>query len=488
MKRRVAALVALLLAVVTLAPTRAAAAGEALTVTFTADCKQLTVASSGYANPPNAFMWLRWKETAAGTTVQKEEFLPINATTVRRFDAAGVTYSGYSIRPVDADHKVVNSFQDRAVSCVLQPVLEVATTCTAIDWSITSFGNSLKVTVETSIDGVRVASWTGLGSKTAPVTGHYDVPLDERGKPYQVRTFYTDYPTAAGGIRTSSGTLPRCEVAAVAPTQKAVCGPDNDSITVPDQSEAVESTVSAWAGSTRTVTYALKPAYQTGYALQGQSTWTFTDAAAPCPIVMGATVWLDGNRNGLRDTDEVGLPDATVRLLDANGKVFATAVTDAVGAYSFTVAQGVYTVEIDPLAGYVLTTNNSINGSSVLGFGLALPLPPSPTVTPSPSVTPSGSAQPLGTAPSATASPSGTSTASAQPLAAAPSATTLPAAAVVPTVSTTPTMPTTPAAASAPVGRLPETGAAPGLREMVVSVLSLLVGAALLGGARTKRC
>ncbi|KAK1186153.1 hypothetical protein B7755_024645 [Streptomyces sp. NBS 14/10] len=60
--------------------------------------------------------------------------------------------------------------------------------------------------------------------------------------------------------------------------------------------------------------------------------------AANAPIQIGNRVWFDGDHNGIQDpegTNEVPLPDATINLLDADGKQVATTKTDAAGEYYF---------------------------------------------------------------------------------------------------------------------------------------------------------
>lgn len=60
--------------------------------------------------------------------------------------------------------------------------------------------------------------------------------------------------------------------------------------------------------------------------------------AANAPIQIGNRVWFDGDHNGIQDPEganEVPLPDATINLLDADGKQVATTKTDAAGEYYF---------------------------------------------------------------------------------------------------------------------------------------------------------
>ncbi|MFL4907723.1 SdrD B-like domain-containing protein [Streptomyces sp. MMS24-I2-30] len=58
-------------------------------------------------------------------------------------------------------------------------------------------------------------------------------------------------------------------------------------------------------------------------------------AAANAPIQIGNVVWYDGDHNGIQDPGQVLLPDATINLLDADGKQVATTKTDAAGEYYF---------------------------------------------------------------------------------------------------------------------------------------------------------
>jgi hypothetical protein len=51
---------------------------------------------------------------------------------------------------------------------------------------------------------------------------------------------------------------------------------------------------------------------------------------------IGGTVFADGNRDGIRQAVEKGLPSATVSLLDAAGTVVATTTSDSNGRYLFT--------------------------------------------------------------------------------------------------------------------------------------------------------
>lgn len=85
---------------------------------------------------------------------------------------------------------------------------------------------------------------------------------------------------------------------------------------------------------------------------------------------VGADVWLDANRNGVRDDGEGVLPGATVLLTDpANpGRDPLTAVTDADGRVRFDgVPVGSYTIVFAPRTGMEQTTPASVGATVTAG-------------------------------------------------------------------------------------------------------------------------
>lgn len=63
---------------------------------------------------------------------------------------------------------------------------------------------------------------------------------------------------------------------------------------------------------------------------------------------IGDYVWLDSDRDAEQDTDEFGIPNVTVSLLDSAGAVLATTTTDANGLYTFGgLKAGDYSVAVD---------------------------------------------------------------------------------------------------------------------------------------------
>ncbi len=97
------------------------------------------------------------------------------------------------------------------------------------------------------------------------------------------------------------------------------------------------------------------------------------------PATLGDRVWSDADGDGIQDPNEVGLAGVTVELLDGNGAVITTAVTDANGNYLFDgIAPDGYSVRVDAAtlpAGFTQTGDPDATldgqGSSLLQLGEA---------------------------------------------------------------------------------------------------------------------
>jgi hypothetical protein len=96
-----------------------------------------------------------------------------------------------------------------------------------------------------------------------------------------------------------------------------------------------------------------------GIALVGITSGSFTvgDCSPECTAVIGDYVWIDMSpRNGLQDAGEESVEGVVVHLLDAEGTVLATTVTDGHGLYEFAdLCAGTYRVhfELPDIAGLV---------------------------------------------------------------------------------------------------------------------------------------
>lgn len=70
-------------------------------------------------------------------------------------------------------------------------------------------------------------------------------------------------------------------------------------------------------------------------------------------VTIGDRIFLDTDRDGIQDADELGVNNVTVNLLNSTtSAVVATTTTAASGAYSFTVNPGSYRVQVVTPAGY----------------------------------------------------------------------------------------------------------------------------------------
>ncbi len=84
-------------------------------------------------------------------------------------------------------------------------------------------------------------------------------------------------------------------------------------------------------------------------------------------VKLGDKVWLDSNKNGKQDSNEVGIQGIKVELYDANGKVISSTLTNKQGFYSFSDLDiGEYSVKFIKKAGYSFTTKKATGVSSSL--------------------------------------------------------------------------------------------------------------------------
>ena len=75
---------------------------------------------------------------------------------------------------------------------------------------------------------------------------------------------------------------------------------------------------------------------------------------------LGDYVWEDTNKNGIQDSNESGVANVTVKLLDENGTTISTKNSEADGAYKFcNLKAGNYYVEFDKPTGYELTQKDA---------------------------------------------------------------------------------------------------------------------------------
>ncbi len=81
--------------------------------------------------------------------------------------------------------------------------------------------------------------------------------------------------------------------------------------------------------------------------------------------MIGDRVWYDSNRNGIQDPDEPGIAGVKVILYGDDGVTKrAETLADGSGQYHFSgLPDGIYVVQFDATAGYVLTTTNAGTGA-----------------------------------------------------------------------------------------------------------------------------
>jgi hypothetical protein len=82
---------------------------------------------------------------------------------------------------------------------------------------------------------------------------------------------------------------PPTEVTATVPTVNPVCGPNNDTVTIPTKG-GVNYADTGWVNGSRTITATAKD----GYVLKGEFSWTFTDANVVCTVDYPKSASTDG--------------------------------------------------------------------------------------------------------------------------------------------------------------------------------------------------
>ncbi|MBI9070067.1 MAG: choice-of-anchor A family protein [Melioribacteraceae bacterium] len=87
--------------------------------------------------------------------------------------------------------------------------------------------------------------------------------------------------------------------------------------------------------------------------------WTVTIADCIEKASLGDKVWLDENKDGIQNENEIGFEGVTVNLLDCNGVLLNTKTTDGNGNYLFSeLTPGDYKVEFVLPADYKFTSQN----------------------------------------------------------------------------------------------------------------------------------
>ena len=111
--------------------------------------------------------------------------------------------------------------------------------------------------------------------------------------------------------------------------------------------------------------------------LEKQTLIMFDMENTPELASIGDYVWLDDNRDGIQDQNEVGYPDATVMLYDCAGQLIASTLTDANGYYLFDgLTPGDYNVVFVRPEGYAFSpqdmgTDDAVDSDADQSTGVA---------------------------------------------------------------------------------------------------------------------
>lgn len=161
-----------------------------------------------------------------------------------------------------------------------------------------------------------------------------------------VRSTYTD----VNGLYLFTDVAPGSYTVGVTLPPSMVFTTNSGAVSVANNSDIVPATG-------KTAAFTVNAGDQIRYVDAGIKTQQITNGS------VGDYVWNDLNKNGVQEVGEPGIPNVTVRLINANtGVVVATTTTDAVGKYIFNdVAPADYQVEFVTPAGYTTTTRLSPN-------------------------------------------------------------------------------------------------------------------------------
>ena len=108
------------------------------------------------------------------------------------------------------------------------------------------------------------------------------------------------------------------------------------------------------------------------------SNWAMVTITFEAPAALEGIVWVDADRDGNVDADEARKADWTLRVIDSNGNVVATAVTNANGEYSISgLIPAAYVVEFYNEQG-VFMDSQTTRGVLSAGETINLPLPVDP--------------------------------------------------------------------------------------------------------------
>lgn len=158
--------------------------------------------------------------------------------------------------------------------------------------------NSGAQTFIASKNGTAPSDWyTSVGSLPANVCGDgwgYQQDATKSSTPVDLAGAVINYPNATvgwppiyadkHGELSALITVPDCppvlvDVTPTAPTAAPMCGPNNDTVTIPS-TEGVTYSDTSWVDGQRTITATANK----GYKLVGTSSWTFTDEATACSV------------------------------------------------------------------------------------------------------------------------------------------------------------------------------------------------------------
>ncbi len=267
------------------------------------------------------------------------------------------TPAGLKLSPTGAGTGATDSDADPTTGVIsfTAPIVAGGNSATAPDLATLdagliakTFAVSDRVWFDADRDGIQDAAEAGIAGVTVTLVKADGSPaVDANGAPIAAQVtaadglyFFDDVP--AGQYYVAFTTVP----AGMQFTQ-ALAGTDRatDSDAEPATGKTAVFTLGVGAANTRPVTAA-----DTGAVLAEYLNPTIDAGITPVQYAVGDSVWIDADKDGVRDASEKPQAGVTVNLIDAAGKTIATTKTDKNGRYVFdAVAAGTYTVQFTGL-------------------------------------------------------------------------------------------------------------------------------------------
>lgn len=310
-------------------------------------------------NAPVAGVWVKWVTSAVGTASAETQYIQTNAQGVFTFPS----YDNYT----NAQMTTLETTKISTLNNGVDNATEVSSGAAQTSFGSAGNPNTFSVVTPTGYNGTFDVSGTTSSTQSVTISNLLTTQTITNFifQPAELTvsgTVFVD--TNRNGVQDAGESGYANALVSVGNLSAVTDSNGNYSIpNVPTGTETVKITIPASYTNTT-------PTSQTIDLIQNTSV---NFGIAPTYTISG-NVFLDANRNGVKDTGETNYPGATVTL---TGTVTKTAVSDGNGNYSFTgLNPGPYTVTVTVPPGYTNTTPTTqtftaLAANQTVNFGIA---------------------------------------------------------------------------------------------------------------------